>query len=526
MPSQFILRCLFSVLVAGLFGCTDSGYKPPSLGTEGGHCLEGRLCDDGLTCISDYCVPTPIEDSTSNEDATPEEDVTNDVAGGDTTEDATDGDTMDVTEDATAPPEDVVDPDVVEEDPIPPVDVQPAFSNCSEPGGDRNIYDLRDPQCPDHISPAPTSSPGVELTLKGVVVTGVFSDTFFIQEENGGPYSGIAVYSHGLFTGDLLVGDRVDVTGGYTEYFDSSQIHLSEWTVLSSGTAPEPWLAPHPSHVSTEGSVAELFEGVLVRVLDVKTIHTEPDCPQHFGEFLVTGDLRVDDMGVSFEARLGDHFLSITGPLHYAFGNFKLEPRTEVDLDLIVAGGDSAVSKCLASECVVPEDFPGTGEIRITEVMADPQGSDAGQEWIELHNPGSGEVDLTGWELRDCHQQAWPLMGSNIVLPAGGFMVLGTNSNSTTNGGVPVDIQYGEAFYLPNTVGSALLFNGSGPAADLVDQMRYTAFEPDYTLIQGASMERVTATAPGPEPGSWTHGTAAFGFGENLGTPGEKNSTW
>jgi hypothetical protein len=366
----------------------------------------------------------------------------------------------------------------------------------------------------------------VEVTLKGVAVTGVFSDTVFVQEEAGGPYSGIAIYAHGIFTGDLSVGDRVDVTGGYTEYFGSSQIHLSEWTIVGTGTPLEPWISPHPSHVSTEGSVAELFEGVLVRVMDVKTIHTEPDCPQHFGEFLVTGDLRIDDMGVSHEARLGDHFLSITGPLHFAFGNFKLEPRTVIDLNVISVGGETAVSKCLASECVVPEDFLGSGEIRITEVMADPHGSDAGQEWVEIHNPGTSDVDITGWELRDCHLQAWSLAGSELIVSAGEYLVLGANIHSTTNGGVPVDIQYGEAFYLPNTVGSVLLFNGSGPAADLVDQMRYSAFLPFDALVQGASMERVHVTAPGPAPESWTPGTSAFGFGENLGTPGTTNTAW
>ena len=133
---------------------------------------------------------------------------------------------------------------------------------------------------------------------------------------------------------------------------------------------------------------------------------------------------------------------------------------------------------------------------------------------------------MTGWELRDCHQQAWPLTGSGLIIPSGGYLLLGANANPTTNGGVPVDLHYGESFYLPNTVGSVLLFDGSGPAADLVDQMRYAAFEPFTALIQGTSMERITPSAPGPAPDSWVAGTASFGFGENLGTPGAKNSAW
>lgn len=41
-----------------------------------------------------------------------------------------------------------------------------------------------------------------------------------------------------------------------------------------------------------------MFEGVLVRVMNVQTNHTIPDCPHDYGEFQVSDDLRVDDMSL------------------------------------------------------------------------------------------------------------------------------------------------------------------------------------------------------------------------------------
>ena len=84
--------------------------------------------------------------------------------------------------------------------------------------------------------------------------------------------------------------------------------------MTSSGEAPGAWTAPHPAHIA-KGDVAEMLEGVLVRVVDIETTHTQPDCPHDYGEFEVTGGLRIDDMGHHWQARLGDDFSSITGPV-------------------------------------------------------------------------------------------------------------------------------------------------------------------------------------------------------------------
>jgi len=269
-----------------------------------------------------------------------------------------------------------------------------------------------------------------------------------------------------------------------------------------------------------------MLEGVLVRVLDVETTHTWPDCPHDYGEFEVTGGLRIDDMGAHWTAHLGDTFASITGPLHYTFGNYKIEPRSLDDIEVTTEGAETALSKCFADECQAPEGELGTQVVTVTEILVDPYGSDTGQEWIELHNPGQTEVSLDGWEIRDCGEQATQLLGPTVSIPAGGFLVIGMNANSSTNGDAPVDYAYGDGFYLPNTVGSVLLYDGQEWKGDLVDQIRYSRFDPWDELEGGRSLERVSPVAAGGNPESWQAGSGTYGDSENQGTPGAPNAVW
>ena len=409
---------------------------------------------------------------------------------------------------------------------VPAPTIVPTTAGCSDPGGNLNIYDLQNPECPDHPSPEPTSAPGFDVSLKDVIVTAIFGDTFFVQEQASGPYSGIAIFAHGEPLADLELGMRLTVNGAYTEYFGNTQVYLYDWTVLGTTNVPLPYVAEYPEHLATGGAAAEWFEGVLVRVDDVETTHTQPDCPDEFGEFEVTGDLRIDDMGFYWDARLGDQFESITGPLHFTFGNHKIEPRSESDIAWLSKGGDSAVSKCVATECEVSEDETGSQLLVITEVMVNPYGDDQAGEWIELYNPGNNTVSIDGWQLRDCNDQEWTVTGANTTIPPKGFLLLGPNADTATNGNITIGASYGDAYYLPNTVGSILLFDGPGFQGSLVDQIRYSAFDPWDVLSSGKSLERITPTANGTIPESWVQGSDTYGPTENQGSPGQANPTW
>ena len=409
--------------------------------------------------------------------------------------------------------------------PVPDADVTVDPTLCSAPGGSVNIYDLQNPDCADHPTPPPTTQPGVDVALAGVVITANFGDTFVVQDPRGGPYSGIVVFAHGLYATKAKVGDLVDLTGGFYEFYENSQVYLASMDFLGTAPVPAPYVPAHPAHVATNGELSEMFEGVLVRVDDVYTVHTQPDCPQDYGEFVVTGGLRIDDMGFKWDARIGDHFTSITGPLMYAFGNHKIEPRSADDVVVITPGGPNAKSKCNASECQAADGAPGTKEIVVNEFLADPVENDTNREWLELYNPGPASVDIAGWELRDCGELVWAFPDTSRVIPSHGFLVVGATTNASQNGGAGIQVGFGDQFYFPNTVGSILLYDGPGRAATLVDQVRYSRFEDWSSVFKvGASLERRAPGNDGALSGSWKAATKSFGDDLNKGTPGATNS--
>jgi predicted extracellular nuclease len=185
---------------------------------------------------------------------------------------------------------------------------------------------------------------GTFVTLTDVIATSGFtwSDTtdgsFFVQDPAGGPFSGIQVHVADNSGLQIAPGDPITLTGTYDEFFDMSQISVgdaSAVTVGSSGPAPAPELVD-PAMIANDGALSEDYESVLVSVENVMVTDENPDAPMEFGEFVVTGDLRVDDEFFAIadwtKPAVGQSYASITGLLVYGFDNFKLEPRDAADL--------------------------------------------------------------------------------------------------------------------------------------------------------------------------------------------------
>lgn len=176
------------------------------------------------------------------------------------------------------------------------------------------------------------------VQITGAVVTSPLSyngEDFFIQDVAGGQYSGILVHNFDGATDpvSIAVGDEVTVSGFYVEYFDLSEITVSDSsyvTVTGTATVPDP-VVVDAADVGTGGSLAEAYEGVLITVEDV-TVSTAADS---YGQFEVDSTLLVDDMFFSSgspDPTVGTTYASITGPLNYNFDDFKIEPRTTADL--------------------------------------------------------------------------------------------------------------------------------------------------------------------------------------------------
>ncbi len=174
------------------------------------------------------------------------------------------------------------------------------------------------------------------VTVEGVVATSGLTfkkDGFFVQDPMGGEYSGIFVYIN-MQVVDVKAGDELTITGAYDEFFEYSQIKVTNPAdVVVTGTAPIP--APAvvaAADVATGGPLAENYEGVLIQVNQAKVTAAV----NMFGEFEIQGGLLVDDLFIAkadwVNPMIGAMYSSITGPLAYSFNEFKLSPPKPADV--------------------------------------------------------------------------------------------------------------------------------------------------------------------------------------------------
>ncbi|MCA9618039.1 MAG: hypothetical protein KC731_03395, partial [Myxococcales bacterium] len=217
-----------------------------------------------------------------------------------------------------------------------PNDPNPGSTAC--PGESTTIFAIQDVTDPNH----PTEGTRVRVEC---IITAIGNNLVWCQDMAGGPYSGISVFVGGPATyqgtdAPVMLGDRLLLDGDYAEYFDVSQLENPVFTFVAAGSVPAP-VVLSSADIATGGSMAEAYEGVLVRVQNVAVTNVNPDDPSDFDEFEVTGGLRIDDLVVDGGGTggmldntyaLGASFSSITGVHHYSFSNFKLLPRTTADL--------------------------------------------------------------------------------------------------------------------------------------------------------------------------------------------------
>lgn len=69
----------------------------------------------------------------------------------------------------------------------------------------------------------------------------------------------------------------------------------------------------------------------------------------------------------------------------------------------------------------------------INEFEQNPIGTDSGEEWIELYNPSSKDVNIGGWRLVDSYYKKTVLIPSGTVLAAGGYLVVPWTNGSLIN---------------------------------------------------------------------------------------------
>jgi hypothetical protein len=147
---------------------------------------------------------------------------------------------------------------------------------------------------------------------------------------------------------------------------------------------------------------------------------------------------------------------------------------------------------------------PSSGSLRITEFMSDPPetGRDAPYEWVELFNPGPGDVDLAGWVIADAaSSDTLP----SLVIPAGGYAVV-AGAAAKFDPAVPVvRVPDGEIGNGLGNTGDVLRLRD--PAGRVVDELSFGArtdvFDPAPPAPEAGETLGLRDPLAEPDPGLW-----------------------
>ncbi len=200
----------------------------------------------------------------------------------------------------------------------------------------------------------------------------------------------------------------------------------------------------------------------------------------------------------------------------------------------------------------------GPGDIVITEIMIDPNGSEDEREYIEVYNTTSAPIDMMGWTIGDSSSsgRAHEITTSTVV-PANGYAVLAASDDATLNGGIS-SVAYAYGFDSPpggtptpgmgsqfprfnnessfddgtpndNEIDGVFLVSGTGTEIDRVEyDYGYGTMPIGFPMMGfsgGGSIESNTFDANANDlAAAWNAATATFGTASQLGTPGSRNT--
>ncbi|XXF78705.1 lamin tail domain-containing protein [Myxococcaceae bacterium GXIMD 01537] len=161
-----------------------------------------------------------------------------------------------------------------------------------------------------------------------------------------------------------------------------------------------------------------------------------------------------------------------------------------------------------------------SGDLVITEYLNDPEGTDTGQEYVEVHNPTTGPVDLRGLTLyaarADGSQEKRYVFLDAVPVAAGDYMVLGDVRGGTSPS--HVDLSYGDALgALGNSSGRLGLRCGER----VVDEVPLAA-PAKSGFARGYDGRLVPDSEGNDEPSRWCDAVAPF-VGAVKGSPGVAN---
>lgn len=166
----------------------------------------------------------------------------------------------------------------------------------------------------------------------------------------------------------------------------------------------------------------------------------------------------------------------------------------------------------------------------INELLSNPGGTitDANGEWVELYNAGTLAVEMQNLVIADSAasgRRPYHLIASSLVVQPGGYVVLGNTTNTTNNGGVPVDYAYGAAMAFANSLDAFKVARVYGTDTLTIDRTQYS--QASISAQNGISRELKNPALDNSnmDGSNWADAlvTAVYGPG-GRGTPKAQNS--
>jgi Lamin Tail Domain len=167
----------------------------------------------------------------------------------------------------------------------------------------------------------------------------------------------------------------------------------------------------------------------------------------------------------------------------------------------------------------------------INEMLVNPGGtvSDASGEWIELYNAGTRKVNLQNLVMADsgaAGRRAYHLISSSVEVQPGAYVTLGRTTNTTSNGGVPIDYVYVMSGFA-NSLGAFKIARVYGTDTLTVDRTQYASAAISAQNGISRELKNPLLDNSNMDGSNWADAavTAVYGPG-GRGTPKAQNSTF
>ena len=207
-------------------------------------------------------------------------------------------------------------------------------------------------------------------------------------------------------------------------------------------------------------------------------------------------------------------------------GDLVAEPDETFTISLINPAANIELVSPSAEGIIRNDDIDSgcieAGDLIITEIMQNPVAVvDPNGEWFELYNNTDQEIDLNGLILEDEGTDSHTITES-VILPAGAYIVLGNNSDMTTNGGIPVAYEYdGSTFVLDDMNPDQIIIRCEGIEIDRVAYDIGVTFPDPFGASMNLNPDSQDATA-NDFGVNWCLSTTEFAVA-TLATPAAPN---